>query len=123
MGSIGGNVTLQWDIIKENDTDQLLVANLILIGGTSLRTLYTLDPGTQKPLPVAAEKIYGNRITADINDGKTYLLSLQKLDYSDPSFFELTVLITRGHIASTVKKSITQLTVEGVDHIIICYLC
>ena len=75
MGSIGGNVTLQWNIIKENDTDQLLVANLILIGGTSLRTLYTLDPGTQKPLPVVAEKIYGNRITADINDGKTYLLS------------------------------------------------
>ena len=123
MGSIGGNVALQWDIIKENDTDQLLVANLILIGGTSLRTLYTLDPGAQKPLPVVAEKIYGNRITADINDGKTYLLSLQKLDYSDASFFELTVLITRGHIASTVKKSIIQLTVEGVDHIIICYLC
>ena len=123
MGSIGGNVTLQLDIIKENDTDQLLVANLILIGGTSLRTLYTLDPGTQKPLPVVAEKIYGNRITADINDGKTYLLSLQKLDYSDARFFELTVLITRGHIASTVKKSIIQLTVEGVDHIIICYLC
>ena len=123
MGSIGGNVTLQWDIIKENDTDQLLVANLILIGGTSLRTLYTLDPGAQKPLPVVAEKIYGNRITADINDGKTYLLSLQKLDYSDASFFELTFLITRGHIASTVKKSIIQLTVEGVDHIIICYLC
>ena len=123
MGSIGGNVTLQWDIIKENDTDQLLVANLILIGGTSLRTLYTLDPGAQKPLPVVAEKIYGNRITADINDGKTYLLSLQKLDYSDASIFELTVLITRGHIASTVKKSIIQLTVEGVDHIIICYLC
>ena len=123
MGSIGGNVTLQWDIIKENDTDQLLVANLILIGGTSLRTLYTLDPGAQKPLPVVAEKKYGNRITADINDGKTYLLSLQKLDYSDASFFELTVLITRGHIASTVKKSIIQLTVEGVDQIIICYLC
>ena len=120
MGSIGGNVTLQWDIIKENDTDHLLVANLILIGGTSLRTLYTLDPGAQKPLPVVAEKIYGNRITADINDGKTYLLSLQKLDYSDASFFELTVLITRGHIASTVKKSIIQLTVEGVDHIIVC---
>ena len=123
MGSIGGNVTLQWDIIKENDTDQLLVANLILIGGTSLRTLYTLDPGAQKPLPVVAEKIYGNRITADINDGKTYLLSLQKLDYSDARFFELTVLITRGHIACTVKKSIIQLTVEGVNHIIICYLC
>ena len=70
MGSIGGNVTLQWDINKENDTDQLLVANLILIGGTSLRTLYTLDPGTKKPLPVVAEKMYGNRITAGINDAK-----------------------------------------------------
>ena len=101
----------------------MLVANLILIGGTSLRTLYTLDPGTQKPLSVVAEKIYGNRIAADINDGKIYLLLLQKLDYSDASFYELTVLITRGHIASTVRKSIIQLTVEGVDHIIICYFC
>ena len=99
----------------------MLVANLILIRGASVRTLYTLNPATQKPLPVVAEEIYGNRIAADINDSKTYLLLLQKLDYSDASFFELAVLITRGHIASTVKKSIIELTVEGIDHIIICY--
>ena len=101
----------------------LLVANLFLIGGSSLRTLYTLDPGTQKPLLVFADKIYGNRITADISNDKTYLLTLRELKYSDASSFELTVLITRGDIASTVKRAIIQLTVEGKEDVIVCYFC
>ena len=98
----------------------LLVANLFLFGGSSLRTLYTLDPGT---LLVFADKIYGNRITADISNDKTYLLTLPELKYSDASSFELTVLITRGDIASTVKTAIIQLTVEGKEHVIVCYFC
>ena len=92
----------------------LLVANLFLIGGSSLRNLFTLDPGTQKPLLVFADKIYGNRITADISNDKTYLLTLRKLKYSDASFFELTVLITRGDIASTFKRAIIQLKVKNM---------
>ena len=92
----------------------LLVANLFLIAGLCLRTLYNLDPGAQKPLLVFADKIYGNRITADISNDKTYLLTLRKLKYSDASFFELTVLITRGDIASTFKRAIIQLKVKNM---------
>ena len=50
-GTVGEQVTLQWNIIKQNDADQLVAANLILIrGATDGQTLCTLDPSTQKPL-------------------------------------------------------------------------
>ena len=96
---------------------------MFLIGGLSLRTLNTLDPGTQKPLLVFADKIYGNCITADISNDKTYLLTLRELKYRDASSFELIVLITCGNIAFTVKRAIIQLTVEGKEHVIVCYFC
>ena len=66
-GRLGGNVTLQWNIIKQYDTDQLVVATLTLTEDTTLRMMFTLDPSTQKPLLAYPEKgILGNCIAAYI---------------------------------------------------------
>lgn len=119
-GSLGGKVTLQWDIIKENDKDQFVTASLILVGDTQ-KTLYTLDPNTQKPLLGDAESIFGNRTVAEIKDGKTYLLTLQKLNYNDANVFELMIITLRGDVTSIRKKSVIHLIVEGMKHIIICH--
>ena len=116
-GRVGGNVTLQWNIIKQNDTDQLVAATLILIGSTRNRTLCTLDPSTQKPLLAYTENsTLGNRIAADIKYGRTYLLTLQKLNYNDTNFFELEIVIIRGNVPSIVKKSIIKLVVKGMEY-------
>ena len=57
-GTVGEHVTLQWNIIKQNDADQLVVPNLILIrGATDEQTLFTLDPSTQKLLLAYPELI------------------------------------------------------------------
>ena len=123
-GRVGGNVSLQWNIIKQYDTDQLVATTLTLTGGTTLRTLFTLDPSTQKPLLSYPEKgIFGNRIAADIKYGRTYLLTLPKLNFSDANFFELTIVIFRGNVSSTVKKAIIKLVVEGIEYSVICYSC
>ena len=115
-GRVGGNVTLQWNIIKQYDTAQLVVATLTLIGDTTLRMLFTLDPSTQKPLFTYPEKgIFGNCIAADIKYARTYLLTLQKLNFSDANFFELTTVIIRGN-SSNVKKAIIKLVVEGMKY-------
>ena len=114
--SVGGNVTLQWNIKKQNNTDQLEAATLILIGGATNRTLCTLDPSTQKPLLAKTEVTFGNRIAADIKYGRTYLLTLQKLNYSDANYFELNIVIIRGDVTSIVKKAIIKLVVEGMEY-------
>ena len=84
-GTVGEHITLQWNIIKQNDADQLVAANLILIRGAAEgQTLCTLDPSTQKPLLAYIEKgIFGNCIAADIKHGRTYILTLQELNDSD----------------------------------------
>ena len=115
-GSIGGNVTLQWNIIKQNNTDKLVVATLFLIGGTTNKTLFTLDPSTQKPFAYTENTTLGNRIAADIIYGRTYLLTLQKLNYSDANVFELEIVTIRGNVPSTVKRAIIKLVVEGMEY-------
>ena len=121
-GNVGGNVTLQWNIITQNDRDQFLTASLILVGDTNI-TLYTLDPSTQKPYLGYAEKIFGDRSTAEIKDGKTYLLTLKKLNYNDANSFELTILTHRGDFTSIPIKAMIQLIVEGMKNLIISYSC
>ena len=120
-GSIGGDATLQWNIIKEKDTDNFMTASLILVGRTQ-KTLYTLNPATQKPLPGYAEKIFGNRISSEIKDGKTYLLTLQKLNYNDANSFELRILIIRGGFLSIQKTAVIRLIAEGMNYMIIYLL-
>lgn len=119
--NIGGDATLQWNIIKGNNIDKFLTASLILIGSTP-KTLYTLDPATQKPLPGYAEKIFGNRMSSEIKEGKTYLLKLQNLNYNDANSFELRILIIRGGFQSILKTAIIQLIVEGMNYMVIYLL-
>ena len=120
-GIIGGNVTLQWNIIKEKDTDKFMTASLILIGSTQ-KTLYTLDPTTQKSLPAYAEKTFGDRISSEIKDGKTYLLTLKKLKYNDTNSFELRILTIRGGFLSNQKTAVIRLIVEGMNYMVIYLL-
>ena len=76
-----------------------------------------LDPSTQKSLPAYPEKgILGNCIAANIKYGRTYLLRLQKSNFSDANFFELTIVIFRGNVSFTVKKAIIKLVVGGMEY-------
>ena len=120
-GNIGGNATLQWNIIKEKKTDEFMTASLILIGNTQ-RTLYTLDPATQRPLLGYADEIFGNRITPEIKDGKTYLLTLHNLKYNDANSFELRILIIRDGFLSIRKTAVIRLIVEGMNYMMIYLL-
>ena len=106
--------------MKENDTDKFVTAALILKENNS-KALYTLDYVKQKPLLGDAKKIFGDRIEADIKDGKTYQLILRKLTCSDANFYELRIVLIRGDVASVLKKAEIQLTVEGMQNIIICF--
>ena len=117
-GSLGGNANLQWNIKKENKTDQLFTANLILLG-TTAKLLYTLSSVTQLPETVGRE-IFGERISAVIQGGITYEVKLENLSYSDKGSFELVAQINRGDITSNIKRSIIQLIVEGMKHIVVC---
>ena len=97
-----------------------MTASLIQVGDTQ-KTLYILDPNTQKPILGNAENIFGNRTVAEIKDGKTYLLTLQKLNYNDANFFELTIITLPGDVTSIRKKVVIHLIVEGMKLIIICH--
>ena len=112
-GSLGGNGNLQWNIKRENKTDQLFTANLFLVGPT-LKQLYSLDAVTHLPVKLAAEDTFGERISANIQDGKTYEVKLQNLSYSDKASFQLVVQINRGDATSNIKRSRIQLIVEGM---------
>ena len=121
-GIIGGNVTLQWNIAKEKDTDKFMTASLILMGSTQ-ETLYTLDPTTQKSLSGYVEKTFGNRILSEIKDGKTYLLlTLRKLKYNDTNSFQLRILAVRGGFLSNQKTAVIRLIVEGMNYMVIYLL-
>ena len=98
-----------------------MTASLILMGGTQ-KALYTLDPTTQKMLPGYLEKKFGNRISSEIKDGKTYLLTLQKLKYNDTNSFELRILTIRGGSLSNQKTAVIRLIVEGMNYMVIYLL-
>ena len=116
-GSFGGSVTLQWNILKQNDTDRLQTATSIIVK-TSQDTLYNLAIATQKPADVKASILFPNRMVADIIDGKTYLLTLQNLNYNDSNSFQLIVGIGRGLLTSNLKRVLIQLIVKGMEHVI-----
>ena len=90
---------------------------LVLIGKTPEDILYNLEQSTQKPLDVKAKILFPNRMVADIIDGKTYLLTLQKLNYNDSNTFKLIVGIRRGLVTSNLKQVPIKLIVKGMDHV------
>ena len=48
-GSFGGSVTLQWNILKGNDTDRLLLVDLFAVFGTGSELLFNINTQTQQP--------------------------------------------------------------------------
>ena len=118
-GSLGGSATLQWNITKENITDQLFTANLFLLGPPR-KQLYTYNDVTKSPVKPRGEDIFGERISADIQGGETYEVKLRNLSFSDKASFQLVAQINRGDVTSNIKRSTVQLIVEGMGHIFIC---
>ena len=85
--------------------------------------LFELGGGTKQTITSAARKLYGDRIMADIKDGKTYILTLKNLHFSDENSFRLEVWILaagRGDsLAISFRKATIQLAVRGMFLIII----
>ena len=123
VGILGQNVRLQWNIIKRNETDTLHAADLILLENNETK-LFVLGGGTKQTITSATRKLYGDRIMADIKDGKTYILTLKNLHFSDENSFRLEVWILaagRGDTYATVsfRKATIQLAVRGMFLVII----
>ena len=121
-GRFGGMATLQWNIRKDNATDTILVAVLALIKDTEIQ-LFSLTEGSADLSPKDARKIFGNRIESEIRDGKTCLLKLRNLNYSDANIFEFQVTLIRGDTPSKRKRAKIELKVEGMEYVITCYSC
>lgn len=86
--------------------------------------LFVLGGGTKQTITSAARKLYGDRIMADIKDGKTYILTLKNLHFSDENSFRLEVWILaagRGDTFATMsfRKATIQLAVRGMFLVII----
>lgn len=77
-GHISASVTLQWNIIKESNIDQLAAANLYLLGTTKSH-LYAIDLFTKRTLDIKAKDIFGERISADIKNDTTSI-NIAKLE-------------------------------------------
>ena len=125
---VGENAILQWNIEKENNTDQIEDANLFLLFGNDNKLLFFLNPFDKTDLSkVSVEDRFDKRIEAEIQESKTYLVKIQNLTYEDTSRFELQVRLSRKvggtQILSLTKSKIIQLFVGGMEHMIFCYLC
>ena len=97
---------------KENGMDRLAAANLYLLG-TNETHLYAINPVTNRALDINSKNIFGERISADIKNDTTYLLTLQKLAYGDTNSFRIEGQIGRGDFLSKIKKSTIQSNVFG----------
>ena len=125
---VGENAILQWNIEKENNTDQIEDANLFLLFGNDNKLLFFLNPLDKTDVSkVSVEDRFDKRIEAEIQESKTYLVKIQNLTYEDTSRFELQVRLSRKvggtQILSLTKSKIIQLFVGGMEHMIFCYLC
>ena len=116
------NAVLQWNIMKENDTDTLITANLHLRRNPA-GLLFNLDPSPQTPVPGPLREKFGDRIECHIKGGKTYICTLQNLTYSDANVFELEAGIRRGQDTSLLRSAKINLIVVGMEHIIISCSC
>lgn len=116
---VGETVTLQWNITKEINSDQLTRADLILLNPE--RVLYNLFLGRDQPVSNMAKEIFGERISASISkvseDKNVYQLTLQNLKYNESGLFQLQAGITRGQNQRT-KTATIKLLVTGMVNII-----
>lgn len=120
---VGENAILQWIIEKENNTDQIAVADLFFLFGNDSKLLFALNHlGKTDVSKVSVEDRFGKRIEAEIQESKTYLVKIQNLTYKDTSRFELQVRLSRkvvgGEFLSLAKSKIIQLFVGGMEHIL-----
>ena len=122
---LGETAVLQWNIKKGNDADTITTAVLYLLGNNQRTTLFILDISSQKPLPVGeiTKELFSDRITAEIKDGKVYLVTFTKLNFSDANLLELAVETSRGTLESGTKRVNIKLLVQGMEDIIICCCC
>ena len=125
---VGENAILQWNIEKENNTDQIEDANLSFLFGNGKKLLFVLNPFNKTDVSkLSAEDRFDKRIEVEIQESKTYLVKIQNLTYKDTSRFELQVQLSRkvvgGKFLSLAKSKIIELFVGGMEHMIFCYLC
>lgn len=78
-----------------------------------LRPLFVLNKATLQPGDFGATKLFGERISAFIIDGKTYQLTLANLKYNDANSFQLEVGIMR-YDSIKMKRATMHLLVEGM---------
>ena len=69
------------------------------------------------------KELFSDRITAEIKDGKVYLVTFTKLNFSDANLLELAVEASRGTLESGTKRVNIKLLVQGMEDIIICCCC
>ena len=122
-GSVGGSVTLQWNMLKGNDKDRFALVELFALFGTGSELLFSINADTQQPQVVESGKgILGGRISAVISDGKTYKLTLENLNYEDSISFKLEAQTRNNRITSLIDSGEIKLTVKGMEHFLICFL-
>ena len=110
--------------MKGNASDKFLTVTLFLVR-SSVITMFTIDTATLKILDGLNKEEFGDRITAEINNGDTklatYVVTLQNLDYNDTNLFRLAVETGSGELESGTKRVNIKLLVQGKESIIICY--
>ena len=117
QGSSGERVTLQWNILKGNDTDQFWLVDVFAVYGRASELLFNIDHATQQPLIVQrAGVIFGERISAVLIGHKMYQLTLKNLKYNDSILFKLRVITTNGIDISKITVGKIQLNVKGMEH-------
>ena len=123
QGSLGERVTLQWNILKGNDTDRILLLDVCAVYGTASELLFQIDPLTKQPSIVQrANDIFGERISAVFIDHKMYQLTLENLKYNDSILFTLRVATINRIYISKISVGKIQLNVKGMEHFMICFL-
>ena len=111
--SVGESVTLQWDITK-GSADRFAFLDLFANFGSNVRLIFNLNSETQLPKSVeAANQLFGKRISVKI-EGSRYLLTLEKLNFTDSVPFKLEGQTRNGRNTSKIDLAIITLTVQGM---------
>lgn len=122
-GSFGGSVMLQWNILKENDTDRFALADLFTVFGAGSEMLFNINTQTQQPQIVeSGRRLFGDRVSAVISDGKTYKVTLESLNYNDSVSFKLEAQTRINRFTSLIDSGEIKLTVKGMEYLMICFL-
>lgn len=91
--------------------------------GTDSELLFNINTQTQQPQVVESGRgIFGDRISAIINNGKTYQLKLENLNYNDSVTFKLDAQTRNNRVSSAIDIGEIKLTVKGREYFSICSL-